>query len=162
MDNVFTYFLYIITTILLILSFITNKKKTNLALKRALKMFLSVLPQFLAILFLVGLLLAAVSSEMIQSIIGTKSGIWGMVLASLVGSVTLIPVLIAFPIASKLLQNGAGLMQITVFISTLTTVGFVTMPLENKYLGTKVTLLRTMLCYIFSFVIALTMGVILT
>lgn len=159
MNNLFTIFLYIITVILLILSFVKNKKKTSLALKKSRKMFLTVLPQFLAILFLVGLLLATISPETIQNIIGTKSGILGMFLASLLGSITLVPVLIAFPIAAELLKNGAGVMQITIFICTLTTVGIATLPIENRYLGKKTALLRNALFYIFAFITAIIMEV---
>jgi len=146
---------------LLVLSFIKNKKKTILALKMAWKMFLNVLPQFIEILIIVGLLLAFTNSQTIQNIIGTKSGIAGMLLASLIGSISLIPVIIAFPIAFELLRNGAGLMQITIFICTLTSVGIVTLPFESRYLGKKAALLRNILFYIFSFVIALIMEVVL-
>ncbi|WP_234124369.1 permease [Clostridium hydrogenum] len=162
MNNLFTIFFYIITVFLLTLSFIKSKAKTILSLKRALKMLFNVFPQFLAILLLMGLLLAFVDAQTIQNIIGTKSGIFGMLLASLLGSISLVPVLIAFPIASRLLENGAGIIQITVFICTLTSVGIVTLPLESKYLGKKIAILRNTLFYISAFVIALIMGVVLS
>lgn len=160
MNSIFTYCLYGITGVLLILSFIKSRQKTALALKKAWKMFWSILPQFLAILFLIGLLLAVLQPDTIQTIIGSGSGIKGMLLSAVLGSVTIIPALIAFPIASKLLQNGAGIMQIAVFISTLTTVGFATMPIEVKYLGRKATLLRNLMAFVFSFVVAYIIGVV--
>lgn len=161
MDYIFTYFLYILTAILLILSYGKDKMKTILALKKAWSIFLSVLPHLLSILFLVGFLLTAFDSETIQSVIGAESGFKGMFISSLVGTIALIPVLVAFPVASELLKNGAGLMQIAVFISTLTTVGFVTMPLESKFLGKKVTLLRNILFFLFAFLVAFIIGVVL-
>lgn len=161
MDLLFTYILYGVTALLLLVSFIKSKSKTALALKKAWKMFLSMLPQFLAILFLVGLLLAFVSPETIQKIIGAESGIWGMLLSAAVGAIALIPVLVAFPVASQLMQNGAGIMQIAVFISTLTTVGLITIPLESKYLGKKIAILRNALFFIFAFVVALVVGMVI-
>ncbi|SNS52609.1 hypothetical protein SAMN05446037_101239 [Anaerovirgula multivorans] len=158
----FTYILYIITIIFLLLSFVKDRKKTALALKKARNSFLAVLPQFLAILFLVGVLLTLLDSGTLQSIIGTQSGVKGMIFTSIVGSVTLVPVFTVLPIVSQLLKNGAGLMQIAVFICTLTTVGFVTMPLEIKFFGTKAALLRNILAYLFSFIVAFIIGVILT
>ncbi len=158
----FTYILYIVTIILLLLSFIKNKQKTALALRKAWNSFLNVLPQFLAILIIVGVLLACLDAKTLQSIMGSKSGVKGMILASIVGSITIIPVFTVLPIASELVKNGAGLMQIAVFISTLTTVGFATMPLEIKYFGRKVTLLRNILAYLFSFLVAFSIGVLLT
>jgi uncharacterized membrane protein YraQ (UPF0718 family) len=161
-NSVFTYSLYGITAILLGISFVKDKKKTVLSLKRAWKMFINVLPQFVAILLLVGLLLAVVTPETIQNIIGTESGFLGMIIASLLGAITLVPVMVAFPVAAELLNNGAGITQIAVFISTLTMVGFITFPIEIKYLGKKVTILRNAFAYLLSFATALIIGAILT
>jgi uncharacterized membrane protein YraQ (UPF0718 family) len=161
MDAVLSYCLYGITGVMLIISLIKSKTKTAQALKKARKMFLAVLPQFIAILLLSGLLFGVIRQETLQTIIGSESGLKGMLLSAALGSAAIIPVLIAFPITSELLQNGAGLMQIAVFITTLTTVGFVTMPLEMKYFGRKITLLRNLLAFIFSFVTAVIVGVVL-
>ena len=162
MDTVFTYSLYGMAAILLGVSFLKDKKKTGLSLKRAWKMFINVLPQFVAILLLVGLLLAVVTPETIQRVIGTESGFVGMLITSLLGAIALIPALIAFPVAAELLNNGAGITQIAVFISTLTMVGFVTLPMEIKYLGKKVAMLRNVLAYLFAFATAFMIGAILT
>lgn len=125
-------------------------------------MFLNVLPQFLVIVLIVGPLLAILEPETIQSIIGAKTGILGVVISSLLGSVVIVPAIIAFPIASELLQNGAGLMQITVFISTLTMVGFVTLPLEIRYLGKKTAVMRNALTFLFSLIGAFVVSAVLT
>lgn len=155
-----TYILYAATLVFLFWSFLRDRDKTILALKKARNSFFNILPQFLAILIIVGIILAFLSPQSLQNIIGSKSGLRGMVLASLLGSVTIIPVFVVLPIAAELLKNGAGLMQVAVFICTLTTVGFATMPLETKYFGLKVTLLRNILAYIFSFAVAFLIGVI--
>jgi len=162
MKATFTYILYAVAVILLTVSFLKDKSKTLLSLKRAWKMFVIVLPQFVVILLLVAFLLALLKPETIQNTIGTQSGFSGMLISSLVGAVALVPVIIAFPIASELLKNGAGIAQMAVFISTLTTVGFVTLQLETKYFGKKIALLRNMLFYLFSFVTAYIVGVVLT
>ena len=161
MDAVFTYSLYGVAAILLGVSFAKDRKKTILSLIRAWKMFIGVLPQFIAILLLIGLLLAIVTPEMIQRVIGAESGLLGMLITSLLGAVTLVPALIAFPVAAELLNNGAGITQIAVFISTLTMVGFVTLPMEIKYLGKKVAVLRNILAYLFAFATAFIIGAVL-
>ena len=160
-NNIFTFTLYIVVSVLLIISFVKNRRKTLLSIQRAWKMFITVLPQFVAIQLLIGLLLSVLHPETIQRLIGSQSGFIGMIISSLVGAIVLIPVLIAFPIAAELLKNGAGIAQIVVFISTLTMVGFVTLPLETKYIGKKVARLRNILTYIFSFVTAYVIGMIL-
>ena len=161
MDNIFTYSLYGVAVVLLSVSLVNDRKKTALSLKRAWKMFINVLPQFVAILLLVGLLLVVVTSGTIQHVIGAESGFFGMVVTSLLGAITLIPVLIAFPVAAELLHNGAGVAQVAVFISTLTMVGLVTLPMEAKYLGKKVAMLRNVLAFLFAFATAFLIGAVL-
>ncbi|EGW41053.1 putative membrane protein [Desulfosporosinus sp. OT] len=133
----FTIFMYIVAFSFLFLSYFMDKKKTLKALKKAWKSFENILPQFLSILVIIGIMLAVLSPEIISGLIGQKSGWLGMLIASLIGSITLIPGFVAFPLASALLKSGAGFMQIAVFISTLMMVGIVTIPVEIKYFGKK-------------------------
>ena len=157
----FTVILYILAISLLLLSFVKDKKKTIMALKKAWKAFENILPQFLSILILIGIMLAILSPEIISKLIGQESGWVGIFLAAIIGSITLIPGFIAFPLSAALLDSGAGFMQIAVFISTLMMVGVVTMPLEVKYFGKKATFLRNGLAFVFSFVVAIVIGVVL-
>ena len=157
----FTYSFYGLAALLLLFSFLKDKRKTLLSLKKAWKMFTGVLPQFVAILLFVGVALAVLSPETIRRMIGEETGFIGMLLASLVGAFSLVPVMIAFPIVSELLKSGAGIIQMAVFVSTLTTVGLITIPIETKYLGKKIAVLRNMLAFVFSFITAYLMGVLL-
>ncbi len=107
-----------------------------------------------------GVLLAVLNPEEISKIIGSDSGWLGIVSAAIVGSVTLIPGFVAFPTAAMLLQRGAGYMQIGAFVSTLMMVGIVTMPVEIRYFGKKLTILRNILAFIFSFFVAYIIGLV--
>lgn len=157
----YTIILYLLAFVFLIFSFIKDKNKTKKALKKAWKAFENILPQFLSILIIIGIMLVTLTPEMISKLIGYQSSWRGMLLAAIVGSITLIPGFVAFPLASALLKSGAGYMQIAVFISTLMMVGIVTIPLEIKYFGRKLTILRNTMAFIFSFVVAGVMGVVL-
>jgi uncharacterized membrane protein YraQ (UPF0718 family) len=150
--------LYVIVITLLVISFIKDKRKTKKAIKKAWKSFEKILPQFLGVIVLVGIILAIFDAEFISKIIGAESGWYGVILSALVGSVTLIPGFVAFPTASMLLENGAGYMQIGAFISTLMMVGVVTIPVETKYFGKKLTLIRNLYAFIFSFIVAFIIG----
>ena len=90
-------------------------------------------------------------SKTVQTLMGTESGIRGMLLAAVTGAAALVPVLAVFPVVSELLKNGAGTAQMGVFISTLTTVGIVTIPLEVKYMGAKAAVLRNLLFFLLAF-----------
>ncbi|WP_205737058.1 permease [Acetobacterium paludosum] len=145
----------------LILSLAKSKEKTKLALKKAWKAFENIMPQFLGIILLIGLLLSVLSAEQISSLIGKDSGWIGVIIASIIGSITLIPGFVAFPLAAALLENGAGYMQIGAFVSTLMMVGIVTMPMEILYFGKKATFLRNGMGFVFSILVAIVMGVLL-
>ena len=153
-----SYILYAVTIVLLFFSYFKDKNKTKTSLKKWWKAFENILPEFLVVILFVGTLLAVLDPEMISMLIGGDSGWSGVILASLVGSVTLIPGFVAFPTAALLLQAGAGYMQIGAFISTLMMVGVVTMPVEIKYFGKKVTIYRNMMAFIFSFFVAYVIG----
>ncbi len=157
----FTVTLYVLCGALLIVSFACDKGKTKQVLMKAWKSFENILPQFITIIVLIGIMLAVLSPEAISKVIGQKSGIIGMLLAGIIGSITLIPGFVAFPLGSALLQNGAGFMQIAVFLSTLMMVGVVTMPLEAKYFGMKATIVRNISAFLFSFIVAAVIGVVL-
>ena len=157
----FTYVLYALAGTGLLVSFIKDKKKTKMALKKAWKSFENILPQLLTVMIIIGFALAVLSPETISKVIGSESGILGILAAALIGSITLIPGFVAFPLAAALLDNGAGYMQITAFVSTLMMVGVITIPMETKVLGKKLTLLRNCAAFAFSIIAAFAMRVLI-
>lgn len=97
------YILYGVTLVLLWVSFMKDKNKTKMSLKKGWKSFENILPEFLVVILFVGTLLAVLDPAMISKLIGGDSGWIGVILASLVGSITLIPGFVAFPTAALLL-----------------------------------------------------------
>lgn len=139
-------------------SFVADRSRTRMAVRKATQSLMNVLPEFVAVLGLVGLMLTFVSPAMISRLLGAGSGPFGFLVASLVGSITLIPGFVAFPLAATLLDQGAGVAQVAVFVSTLMMVGFVTFPLERKYFGRRAAMLRNGMAYVYSLVVALIIG----
>ncbi|WP_409228330.1 hypothetical protein [Gudongella sp. SC589] len=148
------WLLYLLTMIFLIYSYVKDRNKTKKSLSKAWKAFENILPEFLVVIIMVGLMMAILDPDLIVKVIGEDSGWLGVVLASIVGSVTLIPGFVAFPTADLLLQGGAGYMQIGAFVSTLMMVGIVTMPVEVKYFGGRITLYRNAMAFVFSYIVA--------
>jgi len=146
--------------VLLLVSWLEDKGKTRKAVMKGLKSLIGILGDFSAILLLVGLMLTLVSPATISRIVGAQTGVVGMLIASLVGAVTLIPGFVAFPLAKSLLDKGAGVVQIAVLVSTLMMVGVVTAPLESRYFGRKETFLRNGLAYVWSFIAAVVIGLV--
>jgi uncharacterized membrane protein YraQ (UPF0718 family) len=82
-------------------------------------------------------------------------------IAAILGSISLIPGFIAFPLAAILLKNGAAYNIVAVFITTLMMVGILTLPIEIKYFGVRVSILRNALSFIGALIIGLIIGVFL-
>ena len=143
----------------LIYSIIKNKSKTKESLKIALKTFVKTLPMIIIIIILIGFLLGFLPPDIISRVVGEKAGILGVLVTAVLGSVLFIPALISFPLAASLLNGGASVMSVAAFITTLTMVGVVTLPLEIKEMGKKMTILRNILSFAFAIIIALIMGV---
>lgn len=160
-SDMFNKILYIVVIVWLIISFIKDKSKTKIALKKAWKSFENILPSVLAVLFLIGLILSVLDENTISRLLGEESGVLGMVIAAIIGSITLIPGFVAFPLAASLLQAGAGYAQIAMFISALMMVGIATLPLESKYFGKKIAIKRNLLALGAAIVTSCLIGVIM-
>lgn len=154
----FTYVLYGLAALGLIVSFFKSRQKTKLALKKAWKSFEGILPQLLTIMLLVGIMLSILDEEVISKLLGSESGMVGMAIAAVIGSITLIPGFVAFPLAASLLKAGAGYAQITMFITTLMMVGIVTLPVETRYFGRKAAVRRNLLAFAYAVCISFVIG----
>lgn len=157
----FTYILYGIAIAGLVISFLKDRQKTKMALKKAWKAFENILPQLLTIFVIIGVAMAILKPETIQTLLGSDSGLWGVFAAAAIGSITLMPGFVAFPLAAALLKSGAGYMQIAAFVSTLMMVGIITLPLEIKSFGRRAAIVRNSAALVFSLAAAFVIGVVL-
>ena len=153
-----TIVLYVIASAALLVSLVKNKQKTLMAFKKAVKAFEGILPQFVTVLFLVAIALTVLNTDTISKILGERSGFLGILAASVIGAVTLIPGFVAFPAAAALLQSGAGTTQIAAFVSSLMMVGIVTLPMEIQYFGKRTAISRNILALLFSLLAAFFVG----
>ena len=110
--------------IMLIISAMYNKEKTKQALKSSWKMFIKLLPALIMIMLLVSLVSGLIPRDTIASLMGEKAGWWGFSAMAILGAIAHIPSLVAFPLAGSLLSEGAGVSTISVFITTLTMIGY--------------------------------------
>ena len=159
MNNALIFISFSVFTSLI--SFLLNRQKTILGFKKGLKMFQNIMVPFLNILILVSLLLFIIPPQLIVKYLGAGSGAIGFAIAAAVGSITLIPGFISYPIASNLLKQGASYSTVAVFMTTLMMVGVVTLPLEIKYFGRRVAVLRNLLNLAVAIIIGLLIGIIL-
>jgi uncharacterized membrane protein YraQ (UPF0718 family) len=145
----------------LVLSFSRDRTKTAQAVRAALRSGAALLPTLLLILVVIGLTLGFVTPTTIDRLVGEGSGPAGVFFAGLIGSVLHIPALLAFPLGASLLRSGASTTIVAVFITTLTMVGIVTLPLEIQLLGRRFALLRNALSLVAALIIGLLVGAVL-
>jgi uncharacterized membrane protein YraQ (UPF0718 family) len=150
--------LLIFTTAALLLSFLLDRRKTLAGLKKGYLMFINLFFPFMTVLILVGFFLTLISKETIVYWLGGGSGAFGFITAALVGSVSLIPGFIAFPLGSILVKMGVSYQVVAVFLTTLMMVGVVTLPLEAKYFGWKTALMRNALSFFCAIIIGIAIG----
>ncbi len=155
MDFRTTAILYGAAAIGLAASWFADREKTRQALRKSLSSAAMVLPALLSVILFISLVLTAVPPEVLSRVVGKQSGMAGVFLSSVAGSVTLIPGFAAFPMAKMLLENGAGIVQVGVLVSTLMMVGVVTLPMERSVFGWKAALARNALAWGHSFLVGL-------
>lgn len=159
--DVFTLAIWVGTLLFLTFSFVKSKEKTIKALKMAFKMGKGMALSILTIIFAIGLILTLLPPADIASFVGGQPVFLATIAFALLGTITLIPAFIAFPLIGTLIGAGVSIVPSVAFLTTLTMVGIVTFPLEKKEFGMKFTAVRNSLSFLFALVIALVMGVVL-
>lgn len=152
------FILYIVTAAALLASFVADRGKTISALESSAKRLLSILPVFLTMLIMFSVVMSLLPEELISRLVGRQSGWHGVAIASVVGSVTLMPGFVAFPLCAALLGQGVPYMVLSAFTTTLMSVGVLTYPIERRYLGRNVTLIRNVINFVIALVVALATG----
>ena len=152
------YYLYFATGLALLISVIADRKKTLAAIKISYKKFINIVPAFLTMLILVSIVLFFIPDKAVSDYLGNNDKFIGVILASFLGSVTLMPGFIAFPLCGVLLEKGVSYMVLSAFTTTLMMVGILTYPVEKKYFGVKVTIIRNAISFFIAIIVALSIG----
>ena len=152
-------FINISALLLLLISFFKNNKKSKEALKIALFKGLGLAPQLISLVAVIGIVFSFLPPELIREFLGGEFSLIQVGGAALFGALMMIPSLIALPLAGSLIDAGASYTPVAAFITTLTMVGFVTIPVELKELGKKITIYRNGMALVFAVIIAFMIGV---
>jgi len=153
------YYTYAITGLILLISFIINKQETIKAIKISFIKFKKIFPTFITMLILVSIILFLFPDEVISNYLGNSSKFISVLLASFIGSITLMPGFVAFPLSGILLTKGVPYMVISAFTTTLMMVGIITFPLEKEYFGVKATVIRNTISFFIALIVAVITGI---
>ena len=147
------------TGLALAISLFANRQKTAMALRIAVKRFVNILPAFLMMLILVSIILFLVPDEVIIRYLGADARYAAVLSAAVLGSITLMPGFIAFPLAGVLLEKGVLYMVLSAFTTTMMMVGVLTYPIEKAYFGARVTIIRNAVGFLIALVVAMMTGI---
>ena len=127
--DIFTIAMWVGTLIFLAISLAKNKAKTKQALKMAFNMGKGMAISIFTIIFAIGLILTFLPPEEIAVFVGKQPAFIATVASALLGTITLVPAFIAFPLVGTLVDAGVGIVPSVAFLTILTMVGVVTSPL---------------------------------
>ena len=102
-----------------------------------------------AVMVLMGLFAVWVSKEMVVKYLGKTSGIKGISLAILFGTLPTGPLYVAFPMAAALIKKGARISNIIIFLSAWACIKIPQEMVELQFLGPKFMVARLILTIIF-------------
>jgi uncharacterized membrane protein YraQ (UPF0718 family) len=136
------YVIWAMAAVALAVSFVFDRQKTFEALKLAGRRLAKITPLFFYVIGGTAIIMSVLPDSVIQNLLGQESGLGGVFLALGLGSVTMLPGFVAFPLAGALKAQGVTYAVLAAFTMTLMNVGVVTFPLEKAYLGTRVALMR--------------------
>jgi uncharacterized membrane protein YraQ (UPF0718 family) len=150
--------IYIVTILAVIASLIADRGKTVKSFQVAGRKMLKIAPAFLTMTILVSIVLYLVPDETISRYLGHENKVLGLLIAYAVGSISLMPGFIAFPLCGMLLEKGVPYMILSGFSTTLMMVGVLTFPVERAYMGTKVAVLRNLIYLVVAVVVTVITG----
>ena len=153
-------FIYLLTALLLLISFVKSPEKTKIALIKGWKKFSKIALPFAIMLMLVSIALFLIPEAVILEYLNNDSKWFSVLIATIFGSVSILPGFIAYPLSGILLKKGVSYMVISAFTTTLMMVGIVTFPVEKAYLGTKMTIIRNIISLLIALITALITGLI--
>ena len=114
----------------------------------------------LGIIATVSLVLFVLPDDVIADYLGAENGITGVALALGLGSVSLLPGFIAFPLSGLLLRQGVSYTVLAAFTTTLMDGRGRTFPMERKYFGTKLSIFRNIAGLVIAVIVSLCIGLV--
>jgi len=130
------------------------KKDIKKVIVKTGKSFWNLFPLLLGTILLVSLFIKLIPKSFYFSIFEGHFLI-GSFMGSLIGSISAGTPLTSYIIGGELLEQGTSLIVVTAFLVAWVTVGIIQLPAESTTLGKKFALLRNLLAFIFSIIIAI-------
>ncbi len=125
------------------------RERLESALRQTGRSLWMIIPMLLAVIGLIGLFEAVVTPEMLHRFFG-GSTLKQIIVGILTGAVSVGQPFLSYAIGGELLQEGVSLYAVTAFILSFVTLGVVQLPLEWALFGTRFTIVRNLLSFVFA------------
>ena len=122
------------------------------AFRQTTKVFKTIFPMLCGILLLVSLAHQLFKDSYQQWFTGNI--ILDPLLGTIAGSISFGIPITSYVTGGELLRSGVSLLAVTAFIMSWTTVGWIMLPMEAAYLGKRFALVRNLLNFVFSLLVA--------
>ena len=122
----------------------TANKSFNVLLDYLGEMIFIIPPVFI----LMGLMEVWIPKDKVENLLGNESGIKGIIVSFLLGTLPTGPLYVAFPMTASLLKKGASVSNMIVFLGSWATLKVPQLLVEAEFLGVSFMALRFVLTFI--------------
>jgi uncharacterized membrane protein YraQ (UPF0718 family) len=147
-----------VVAVLLGVSGFKDMARTKKALKIGAKQFWNVLPFFIAVFGLIGLLEVLLTPQQVQAWLGSSNGMLAPFYAAVFGGMATGPPAAVFPLGQYLLAQKASVAAVSTLLIAWVAVGTVTLPAEIRFFGARFAFSRWAIAFVLSIVLGLMMG----
>ncbi|MEJ2308101.1 MAG: hypothetical protein P8Z31_02250 [Gammaproteobacteria bacterium] len=131
-----------------------NRDRLQQSLRKSSSMFFGILPVIIGVILLTGLLIKLLPAESAAGWFGRNATL-DAVIGALIGSISAGHPVSSYLLGGELLNKGVSLVAVTAFLVSWVTVGSIQLPAEAVSLGWRFALLRNLLCFLSSILVAL-------
>lgn len=124
------------------------------SINKTMAMFIGVLPVITGVILFTGLLLKMLPMEAMAAWFG-KNDLLDALIGATTGSLSAGHPITSYILGGELLSKGVSLVAVTAFLVSWVTVGSIQLPAEAIILGWRFALLRNVISFVFSILIAL-------
>jgi uncharacterized membrane protein YraQ (UPF0718 family) len=128
-------------------------KKLKKSIYQAAKSIVNSLPMILSIILLIGIIDSFLLKDIIKMFF--TNSFLDVIIGSVIGSISAGNPITSYIIGGELLKQGVSLFAITAFLVAWVTVGIVQLPAEIFLLGKRFAIIRNIVSFVFSIVVAL-------
>ena len=129
-------------------------KKLSKAIRDSKKQMINLIPIFIGIIFLIGLIDKLIPTTAYASIF-TKNPFFDSIIGASLGSLLAGSPIISYILGGELIGQGISLVAVTSFMIAWVTVGVIQFPTESAVLGKRFAFARNLLSFIFSIISAI-------